>query len=201
MNILLDEFEEKAGAAKLSQEYFARRHELNDRLSRPVPTASIDEEISELRKNMSAIESRISAGRARIVSEISELKAEQTRCSGELEREQRRVAGAASEQNADSIFDRLFGRNKSQANNPESRIKELESKLAILSNEVLERQKQLKTIDIRSSESGFAEEWDQLESIQTGLVELENERVDRVQLVKERAEVTASMAEAISRIP
>ena len=201
VNVLLDEFEEKVGEERLSPEYLARRHELNDRFSKPVSTASIDEGMSTLRRDISDIESRVESERALILSKISELKAEQTRYTGELEREQRRVASATASKGTDSIFNRLLGRNKSQTENPESRIRELEARLASLPNEVLEQKQQLKMIDRRSPESSFAEEWKQVESMQTRLTELEEERLDRVQLVKERAEVTSSIADAISRIP
>jgi len=200
VNVLLDEFEEKAGAAKLSPGYIASRHELNECLSKPVPVSSIDADLSELRANMFEIESNVESERALLVSRISELKTTQARCSDELERERRRVADSAPVQSSDSLFNRLLGRSKAPATNPENRIRELESKLATLSNEVLEQQKQLNTIVLRSPESRFAEEWNRLESMQTKLEELEKERSDRIQLVKERAEMTGSIAEAISRI-
>jgi len=200
VNVLLDEFEEKAGATKLSPEYLASRHELNELLSKPIPTSSIDENISQLNTSISDIESKIEAERAEIVSGISELKAAHARCSDELERERRRVAGAAAVQNNNSLVSRLLGRNKAQTKEPESRISELESNLAVLSNEVIEQQKQLNMINIRSPGSRFAEEWNQLESMQTRLKQQEKERSDKIQLVKERAEATTSIADAISRI-
>jgi len=200
VNVLLDEFEEKVGTTRLSPEYLERRHELNVLLSKPVSTSSIDEDISELRANTSQIESRIEAERALIVSRISELKAEQIRFSGELQLEQRRVADATAVQGTDSLFNRLFGRSKAPTNDPESRIKEIESELSILPNRVLEQQKQLKMIDLRSPQSRFAEEWNKLESMQAQLNELEKERLDRTQMVKERVEVTGSIADAISRM-
>ena len=201
VNVLLDEFEEKVGTAKLSQEYLASRRELNECLSKPIPISSIDEDLSELGAKISGIESKIEAERVLIVSKISALKAEQAKYSAELERERRRDAEAAAVQNNDSFFNRLLGRNKAPTIDPENRIRELESKLAVLPNEVLEQQKQLKMIDLRSPESQFAEEWVQLESMQTRLKELEKEKLDKIQLVKERAEVTGSIANAISRIP
>jgi hypothetical protein len=94
----------------------------------------------------------------------------------------------------------LLGRNRTTSKEPENRTRDLESKLATLSNEILEQQKELNMIVLRSSESRFAEEWKQLESMQARLEELEKERSDRIQLVKERAEVTGSIAGAISRI-
>jgi len=201
VNVLLDEFEEKAGTTRLSPEYLARRHELNDYLSKPVPTSSIDEEMSKLMAEKSTIENKIEAERAQIVSTIAELKTEQTRCSGELERERRRIAEAAAVQDNGSLFNHLFGRNKSPMKKIEGRIKELESKLAAFSDEVLEQQKQLKMIELRSPESRFAEDWTALESAQNRLKELEGVKLDATQLVKERVGMTASIAEAISRIP
>jgi len=200
VNVLLDEFEGSAGVARLSLEYVASRRYLNERLSKPVSLTSIDEGVSELRANMSGIENKIGGERDRIVSRISELKAEQARYSGELEGERRRDAEVAAEQSQNSLFSRLLGRNKSYSESHESRIKELESKLASLPDEVLEQQKQLKMIDLRSPESGLADEWNKLETMQTRLKELEKERLDRIQLVKERVEMTGSIADAISRM-
>jgi chromosome segregation ATPase len=200
VNVLLDEFEEKAGAARISPEYLASRHNLNDRLSEPIPTSSIDEDISKLRSDMSHIEEKIEAERAPMVSRISELKAMQAECSRDLERERKRVADAPVEQNNNSLFTRLFAKNRT-TKNQENKIPELESKLSTLTSEALEHQKQLKMIDLHLPESRLAEAWKQLESMQTRLDELEKERVERTQLVKERAEATGSIADAIARIP
>ena len=199
VNVLLDEFEEKAGAQRLSPEYLARRQELNELLSHPVPVQSLDREESELSRGVSEIESRIEAERAQIASRLSGLKAEQARCSDELEMERTRAAAAAAEQGANSRLGRLFGR-KAQTKRPESRIGELESRLAALPGEVQEQRRLLGLVDSRSPESRFASEWTQLESMQARLEELQKERLDRTQLVKERVEATGAIADAISRI-
>jgi len=199
VNFLLDEFEDKAGGTRLTLEYKTRRQELNDYLSRPASTTSIDAEISELKANMSDIEVRIEAERDSMISRISELKADQARLLAELERERKRVEGAMAEQQTDSYFVRLFGRKKNSARKPENRIDDIESKLAILPNEILDQQKQLKTLDLRSPESPFCEEWKRLDSMRSNMKELETEKLERIQLVKERAELTGPIADAISR--
>jgi len=201
VNILLNEFEKKAGATRVSPEYLASRHKLNERLSEPIQTSSIDEAISQHRSNISVIERRIEAERALMVSRISELKVMQTESSAELEREQRRATEAPAEQANNSLFARLFVRNKATPKNYDGRIVSLESRLASLTGEVLEQQKQLRAIDLRLPGSRYAEDWKLLESMQNKLNELEKERLDRTQLVKERAEATGSIADAISRIP
>ena len=200
VDVLLDEFEEKVGAARLTPEYLASRHGLKDRLSKPVSTSSIDEESARLRASMIEIEGKVEAERVQTGSKISGLKAEQARCAADLERERRQTADSLEIPNANSFFSRLLGRSRAPANDPESRISELEMRLAALTNELLAQQQLLKKIDLRSPESQFAEDWKKLDSMQTRLNELETERLDKVQLVKERVELTGSIADAISRI-
>ena len=200
LNLLLDDFEEKAGSERLTPGYLARRRELDDRLSKPVSTSGIDDEMSQLRTGMSGIESKLDAERARITTRISELKAEQASCSGELEKERRQRSVIPAQEKADSFLTRLFGRSKGEAKDSGNRIRELETKSTTLTNEALEQQKKLNAVDDRSPGSPFAGDWNQLESMQTKLDELEKERLEKVQLVKERVEATGSMADAISRI-
>jgi hypothetical protein len=199
MNVLLDEFEEKAGPARLSPVYLAKRHELNDYLSKPVFTSPIDSEMSELKANISGIENKIESERARTTSRASELRGEEARLSADLERERRRVASAASVQNNGSFLNRLLGR-PTPTKTSESRIKLIESKVSSLQNELLDLQKHLKTIDPRTPQSPFAEDWSRMESMQSRLKVLEEEKLDATQLVKERVGMTASIADAISRI-
>jgi hypothetical protein len=92
VNVLLDEFEEKVGAAKLSPEYRASRLELIDRMSQPVPVSSIDEDASELRANISEIEGKVEAERVLVVSRISELKTAHARCLSDLKHERSPIA-------------------------------------------------------------------------------------------------------------
>ena len=200
MNVLLDDFEEKAGAARLTQEYAARRRELDDRLSKPVPVKAIDDSISGLRKDIAAVEGKIEAERARLSSKISELKAEQSRCEAELEEERKRAAAAATEQGNGSFFSRHFGRGRAPVKEAERQVGELEAKLKVLPDEVEEQRKQLKAVDLRSSGAPYVEEWGQLETMRTQLKGLEEERLDMTQLVKERAEAAGSLAGAISAI-
>ncbi|MDG6987814.1 MAG: hypothetical protein JRN21_00620 [Nitrososphaerota archaeon] len=200
VNVLLDEFEEKAGAARLSPEYLSKRRDLNATLSKPVVVASIDDRISELRSSIAAVEGKIETERTTRVRRVAELKTEEARCSGELEEERRRVAGEAPPLPKGSLFSRLLGRSKTPAKVSENRIRELGAKLAALSEEIAEQKKQLKLVDLHTPGSPFVEDWTQLDSMQTRLKGLEAEKLERTQLVAERAEMMGSMAEAISRI-
>ena len=201
VGVLLDEFEEKAGKGNLPQDYRARRQELSRLVSGPVPLASIDEEIAGLRESVAAMKSRMAAESGKVATKISELKAERIRCSTELDAERARAASAAGAQKTDSFFGRLLGRKRSPSDDHDARARELEARQSDLSEELLAQQKLLKDIDLRSPGSPFAKEWGDLEAAQARLEGLENERTERADLVSERAEVTASIADAISRIP
>lgn len=201
VNVLLDEFEEGTGEGGLSQDYRARRRELTDVVSRPVPLASIDEEISGLRATISGIESEIGTERGRLAAKIAVLKAERAKCSSELDAEKARASDAAEAKRPDSFFSRFIGRKRSPADESDERTGTLEARLASLSAEVLDLQRQLKEVDARTPEGRFAREWERLETAQAQLEALEKERKERADLVKERAELTASIADAISRIP
>ena len=202
VNILLDEFEEKAGEGKVSSDYLARRRELNDLLSKPVSTPSIDRSISEIEQNVADVEGRIEVGRARLASKLAELKSEQASCSAELIREQERISNPDADQPSDSFLKRLFGGNsRPSAKDSGIHAKELESRLEVLTNEILGQQKLLKSVDLHSPESPYAEEEKTLESLNARLEALESEKLERVQLVKEREEITASIAGAISMNP
>ena len=200
MNILLDEFEEKMGPGNISEEYVEKRSELNSLLARPIPTASIDGSISELKQNIADVEGRIAEGRARLVSRMAELKSEQDSCTAELVRERESAPGLATE-NSGSFLKRLFVGDRKSSAKDTGKIEELESRSEVLSKEILEQQKLLKLVNHRSPGSPFAEDWKALDSLQTRLEALESERLEKVQLVKEREEIASSIANAVSKIP
>jgi len=202
VNILLDDFEEKMDEGKLSTDYIEKRRELNDYLSKPVSTSSIDKSISDLKQNAADAEGRIADGRARLVSKVAELKREQDSCSDELTRERERIASQATEQGSGSLLKRLFkGNSKNPTKVSGATVKELQTRLDALSNEMLEQQKLLRLADRRSPDSPLAEDWKALESLQASLDALESERQEKVQLVKEREEMTSSIAATISGMP
>jgi hypothetical protein len=202
VNILLDDFEEKMGKGRLSPDYLEKRREMNDLLAKPVSTSSIDESISDLKRDAAGAEGRIAEGRARLLSRVAELKSEQDDRSAELVRERERIASQATDQGSGSLLKRLFkGNPKTSARDPGTTVKEIESRLDALSSEIIGQQKLLKLIDWHSPDSPFAEEWKTLESLQTRLDALDSERLEKMQLVKEREEITSLIANTISEIP
>jgi hypothetical protein len=200
VNILLNDFEEKMGEGRLTSEYLARRRELNNLLSNPISTSSIDRDISEIRHEIADANDRIEAERVRIASSIAELKREQVRSSADLAQERDRISNLTEERSSGSFFRRLIAGDSKTQRDSRGLVEDLESKLDALNTEMLEQQRLLKSVQQRSPESPSAEEWKVLESLQTRLEALESERLENVQLVKVREVVTASIADAISKM-
>ena len=202
VNVLLDDFEEKMGASNLSSEYTQSRRLLAEFVSKPVDVSSLDGEISGVRQRMAEIEGRFDESRAQIRARVDDLKREQAAYSDELAREQKKLAEAPVEQNSGSFLKRLF-RGNSDAPMAESKaqIEELESKLRVIPDQILDQHKLMRSIDDHSPDSPLANEWRELEALRTKFTALGSERLERTELVKERADLTSSVARAISEMP
>jgi len=202
VNVLLDDFEEKMGAANLSSEYAVSRRLLTDFVSKPVDVSSIDGEISELKGKMAEIDGKFDETRTRIHARIDELKKEQATYSDELAREQKKLAEAPAEQNSGSFLKRIFrGNSNAPMEESKAEIEELESKLRVLPGQLLDQHKLMRSMEDHSPESPLADEWKELEELRARSAALEKERAETTELVRERAELTDSVAKAISEIP
>ena len=202
VNLLLDEFEKKIGPENLPPDFAQRRRELAYWLSKPADLSSIDNRLSDLMHEEEEIVRRIKEARARCSSRIEELRTEMAMRSTELEVKKRQLSAMTADRRSDSIFKRLFGGTSAPAVYAiDDEVKEIESRLLILDNGILQEQKSLRSIDERSTESPWVEEWRRLEVLQAKQRELENERLEKSQLAREREELTASIADMISRIP
>jgi hypothetical protein len=201
VSVLLDDFEEKMGEERLTSEYMARRRELNDFISNPVSTASIDGDISEVARKMADAKGRIDAERRRIKTRLAELTNEQAKVSAELSAEREKAAGQAAKMPPPSLFRRLTRRESKAQEVSRDLADELETKLRSLNAETREQQELLKSIEARSPKSPSGEDWKLLDSLQARLDALEAERTEKVQLAGVRGVITASIADAISKTP
>jgi len=202
VNLLLDDFEKTIGTERLPPEYVERRRELTSWLSRPVDVSVIDNEISANELEKAEISRRIDGAKTQYSSRIVELQDELARRTVELEEMRKRLPpGEAAGMQSESFFRRLFGRGSGPSLDDTSEgIKELEDEIRLLTDETLEQQKALKSIDRHPSESPCAEEWRKLQSLQAKLEGLGTERLEKLQLAKEREELTGSIADAIAKI-
>lgn len=201
MNILLDDFEEKMGEERLPADYFAKRRELNEILSKPASTPLLDKEIAEIKQDIADANNKIEAETGRLDSKIAELTQERAGCSAELTREQEMISNQAAERSSGSFLRRLIARNPKGSHGAKDTVEELKEKLRALDQDILEQQKLMKSIERQSPESPFGEDWKTLESLQGRLDALQGARSESVKFVKAREEFTASIAETISKIP
>jgi polyhydroxyalkanoate synthesis regulator phasin len=202
VNVLLNDFEEKMGEAKLSSEYAKRRRFLTEFVSKPVDVSTIDDEVSSLRRSMADIQGKLEANRAQVSSKIDELKREQAKYSEDLAREQKKLDAEPVDQTSGSFLKRLFrGKTPTPVDESKAEIEELKSKLSALPDLILEQQRLLKSIDEHVPGSPLVDEWKELEALGAKVAAMEAERSQMVELVKERAELTTAIAEAISEIP
>lgn len=201
VSLLLDEFEEKIGEARLPKEYVEKRRLLTDYFLRPVDTSSIDASISGLGGEEAEVVRKLGDERDRVKARIDGLRKDVAKCTEELEKEQPQAAVQPLPERSGSLLRRLFaGRQASATREETDRRAELEKKLQSLQAEISAQQEVLKSIDQQSPASPIAEDWKALESLQARIRELERERLEKTQLAKEREEFTASIADAISNI-
>ena len=203
VSLLLDDFENTIGTEKLPLEYVERRRELTSWLSRPVDVSAIDDCISTVKLEKNEVMLKIDETRAQFSSRIVGLQDELARRSVELEEKKEQLTPSeGTGQRSESLFRRLFGRSAGPSLEDAAQdIKELEAEIRLLTDEMVKEQKTLKSIDRHPSESPCAEEWKKLQSLQTKLEGLETEKSEKLQLAKEREELTASIADTIARVP
>jgi uncharacterized small protein (DUF1192 family) len=200
VNILLDDFEEKIGRSSLSSEYVDRRRELTSRLTRPADLSVLDNKIAGLKTKEAESLRAINDKRAETVARVAEIHDELGRCSAELS-EQKGKLGTYPEKNSGSLFRRLLGQDSTAPNKALTvRVSELESTLAALNSELAQQKRTLKAIDSHSDESPVNERWVELEKLRVELKELEDVKLEKTQLAKEREEFAATLASTISRI-
>jgi len=202
VNLLLDDFEEKVGVDKLSPEYVERRRELSDCLCTPINVSEIDTDIDSARSEEDETLRKLDGTKIQFASRINELQDELARRSAELEAKKKELpSNETARRQSESLFRRIFSRNSAPANDAFEEVKELESEITTLSNEMHEQQRALKSIERHPWESPCVEEWKKLQVLQAKLERLESEKSEKLQLAKEREELTTSIANAIARIP
>ena len=208
--MLLDDFEEDVGQTNLPIDYAEKRDELTATLLKPIDTSAIDKEIEGIKREEEVWTKKREDESARLNGKIEALKTEQAKTSTELAEYRRRLTGQngngrkTGERTSRPFLKRLLGgRTSPVPTGPtEDRLKELESTLESLRQEIVAQQRirgLLNDLDA-PSDSPYAEEHRKLESLRTNLQKLEVLRTDMVQLTLERERVTSAVAGLISGI-
>jgi septal ring factor EnvC (AmiA/AmiB activator) len=202
LSLLLNDFEEKLKPATLPSEYAEKKRELESLLTSTVSSGAIDGEVERLRNEVAEASKRIADERERINSGIDKLTKEQVRIAAEIKEEKTRLTRLREEAQSRPLYKRILGRDSPEPTAPmESKIRDLEAKLASLPAEITKLQTASQAIarNRASPDAPYGELWSRLETSESKLKAKETEKVELMQLTRERERLAAAFAELISR--
>ena len=199
VELLLDDFEAKMGTGRLTSEYAEKRRELEGFLSRPVDLSPVQDEMARVRKEGDEAMKRLEDAKSLTTFEVNRLHSELDALSVELV-VKKRALDEVEERQSKSLFRRFLGADSSKSEEA-AEVGEIESQIRSLTGELSEQRKSLKSLEMHPLQSKWADDWRKVQSSRSKLGELEDEKLNRLQVSKERQELTASLADAIARLP
>jgi chromosome segregation ATPase len=210
-NLLLDDFEEKCKPATLPGEYHELRQRLSNVLLEPVLTSDLDLEIKNLEGEISIVGEKI----AEVVessekvavdewhedeAKIGRLKRERTQVDLDVEDAKEKLEEEKKKRNQ-SMYRRLF--TNSDALKPlQAKVDALLSKRQEIEQDLrsLEQDRQNKHEKVKKLEIDISNHRTNLEELRSKLGEAEARKLEALQIVERRSEVTKSMSEMISSL-
>jgi chromosome segregation ATPase len=205
LNLLLDDFEEKADPKNLPKDYYDSRLKLTADLLEPSETADIDWEIKNLEGEIDSVKAHMfelskKVGEKReakreIESKIDRLKVEQTDLEKRLEEATSDLEKAKKKR---SFFGRMFSSSK---NSPLDLAKEKVDSLKSKQQEIEENLNRLETVSVDSGEqleNELAVLKEKLESLQQSQGEWNMKKDEKSKFTEKRIEATASLSRVIS---
>jgi hypothetical protein len=208
-NLLLDDFEDKAGSSNLPKEYHDKRQALTAELLKPVETSDLDSEIDRLGKEIDDLNQRIakelqdsgaqrSEAKEQTSSKLSGMKRRQAKVAKELEEAKIRLADAKKEKQ--SLFKRIFSQSDSPTSSAQRRVSDLETEHANLENDMRELLARSADLSPARESERVTEARSRIQELNADLGELEGTKLEKMQLFEKRERVTKSLAELISSI-
>jgi SMC interacting uncharacterized protein involved in chromosome segregation len=202
LKTLLNDFEDKVGAASLSEEFHSKRKEIEAEFSKHGDSTQIDAEIESVRKEEGDIKAKLKEESERIASRLSAIGGEKTGRAQELEQEKEKLKKVEEERRSVSFFSKLVGKSGPSTEPFEKKVQELENGLRMLEEETVNLQTVRKSIDgVKSAAGGIYEDlWRRLEALGARLTELDAAREARLQLAHEREKATEALRKVISEL-
>ncbi|HVB12507.1 MAG TPA: hypothetical protein VNE86_05190 [Nitrososphaerales archaeon] len=206
-NLLLDDFEEKAGPSNLPKDYYDARLKITADLLQPAETADIDWEIKNLeteidsvKLHMSELTKKASEKRERLrerVSKIYRLKREQLDSEEELGQATKTLDRTKKRQ---SLFSRLFSASKnSSVDSAKKRVDSLKSKKEEIDENLEELEAGSEDLG-KGFENEIAILKEKLEDMQQSEAEFITKKDEKSQLSEIRAQATAALSQVISSL-
>ncbi len=191
---LLDDFQEKLGSEKVSDEFRARRQAaLLSLAPRPVPDDVVAEIEKHTKEEAAAMEA-IAELERKAASTLASLREEREACAKDLRLEKKKLAEVREAKQTRQFFSRLLkaGPSTEQA---EKSVADLEQKLSKLEEDIDRLRK------VRSASEGnpaYVDALRKLDEARARLAELQSARQNSVQLTQEREIATKAISEAIA---
>lgn len=204
-NLLLDDFEEKAGPENLPKVYFDARQILTEDLVKPADTADLDWEIQNLETEIASVKNHMSEymkqdsgnkeNRRKIASKIERLKREKV----ELEKKLKEAVDDLNKAKKKlSVFSKLLSNSKnSSLDSAKKVIEALQSRMVETEENLRELQSisQLYTKDFKNELKVLEEK---LRSFQQSEAEFIAKKNKKSQLTERRIETTTALSQIIS---
>lgn len=217
-NLLLDDFEEGAGSANLSKDYFDKRQEFTSTLLKPATKSELDSEISKLQGREESLMEKLQKMGAKLTHErvsseraakIDVLNVERANYFDHLEDERKKLVQRKKEiEDSKRLFKRLFSGSK--ADGPP--ISSIEAKIEVLESRVEGVDRRIRELRSKNDQSGyrvltdeelrqeFPKQFSELDELRAQLEELQTKKTNETETSKLREDITKSMAELISKI-
>jgi hypothetical protein len=200
-NLLLDDFEERAGPGNLPKEYYETRQMLTADLQKPVETKEIDEATSRTETDIELVNNQLaSLERARrkdgeeesqVRSRIGHLRMEQSESQIELERA---VDELEKGEKRRSFIGRLLSSGPSI-----EKIKERVSSLRARNKSITEEIRALESKSGKNeSDAEIAQLRKRLDDLRETLAGLNTEKMEKTQLYDQRLKVTGELSQIVS---
>ena len=205
-NLLLDDFEEKAGS-HLSKEYYDSRLKLTAELVKPIDTSDIDPDITKVEAEIEATKikmaeltresnSKVEEHR-KVVSQIDHLKGERVTKEKELAEATETLSGLRKKK---SFFSRFMSSQKeSPEDSAKDKVESIQSEIDSIDGKIKELEEQ-SVVTGEQSDDQFRAMKERFDELQEGLAELNEKKNERLQLTEKRIETTIALSGIISSL-
>lgn len=205
-NMLLDDFEEKAGG-HLSKEYYDSRLKLTAELVKPVDTSDIDPEMKKIEDEIDATKlemtestresnSRIDE-RRHIASEIDNLKAQRVSKRKEFEDASDALLTLKKKR---SFFSRIMSNGKeSPIESAKEKVESIQSEIDSIDDRIKELEAK-NVDDVQVSDDKLEAMKEKLDTLQQSLADWNAKKNERLQLTEKRVEVTTALSGIIASV-
>ncbi len=197
---LLDDFEEKIGEERTTEEFQAKRKEAEAHLALSSGSSAFDSEIEKLLRIEEEAKASLEEAKRKAAARLVSLKNEREACVKDLKAKKDKVEELKAVDQSRGYFTRRLLKTGAATAKAEAEVKEVESKISALGEEIERSRKTRATAAGASAdgESEYVEAERKLNDARAKLVDVESAKQVALQLAQEREKATQAVAGAIS---